>query len=98
MRLKSILTTEILRNFKSCITLYNAKRLNSFVKNIEHYLEFFGSISEDKNFAKTLVSIDLIETIFESFCQTSGKKNFNSPFDKIPSKKIHSLLVTLLNN
>jgi len=95
LRLKSVMTTEILVNFKSCIILYNRKRLNSYVKNIEHYLEFFANISEEKDFAMILVSIDLTETIFDYFCQSSGKKNFNSPFDQVPSKKIHPLLATL---
>ena len=70
----------------------------SYVKNIEHYLEFFGAISEEKDYAKLLVSMNLIEIIFDSFCQTSSMKNFNSPFDKIPSDKIHTHLVSILNN
>jgi hypothetical protein len=95
MRVRSLLGTEILGGFESVLGLFVGRRLGSYFQNIEHYLEFFGAISEEKDFAKMLVGLDLVEIIFRNFSNKGCNKNVNSLFEKISKEKSCKFLVQI---
>lgn len=63
--------------------------------NIEHYLEFFGAISEEKDFARMLVGLELVEIIFRNFSSKGCNKNVISLFEKISKEKSCKFLVQI---
>lgn len=62
---------------------------------VEHYLEFFGAISEEKDFARMLVGLELVEIIFRNFSNKGCNKNVNSLFEKISKEKSCKFLVQI---
>ena len=97
-RLKSILKAEIITHYLTLIKTYNSKLYKTYINNIADYLEFFASLSESIDYAKLLVELDLVTTLFDSFSHSNSVKNFRSSLEQDPSSRMQSSLVELLSN